>query len=170
MSRATTPRRRRSTRWPRSWSRASPWRTWSPGTCTTWVHNYWLGPSVNVFQQQIESMYQDQKVSWEFMMKELLNDLIWLWIILKFIQTQQTTTNTPHRVLLSPDIHIVLHPVLLTDCFKKLSSFIKYFLLAETSEVQSVGGEHSSSALLLHLDCEECGQDSLEAVVVGVVR
>ena len=28
------------------------------------------GPSVNVFQQQIESMYQDQKVSWEFMMKE----------------------------------------------------------------------------------------------------
>ena len=47
---------------------------------------------------------------------------------------------------------------------------MKYFLLAETSEVQSVGGEHSSSALLLHLDCEECGQDSLEAVVVGVVR
>ena len=80
--------------------------------------------------------------------------------------TSLTKSSCPQITL----IHIVLHPVLLTDCFKKLSSFIKYFLLAETSEVQSVGGEHSSSALLLHLDCEECGQDSLEAVVVGVVR
>ena len=92
----------------------------------------------------------------------------------QFIQTQQTTNTprspSPHVPRSHSLIHIVLHPVLLTDCFKKLSSFIKYFLLAETIEVQSVGGEHSSSALLLHLDCEECGQDSLEAVVVRVVR
>ena len=165
MSRATTPRRRRSTRWPRSWSRASPWRTWSLGTCTTWVHNYWLGPSVNVFQQQIESMYQDQKVSWEFM-KELQN-LNYLEIKTKHIKQsihRVLTTSCPQITL----IHIVLHPVLFTNCLKKLS--LKYFFLSETIEVQSVWREHSSSSLLLHLDCEECWQDSLEAVVVGVVR